>query len=161
MICFPMNLLVSFSKTVYFIQNWNPTQDAVRTRMYLWMGTLQHSMKFLANISRLELAVYPQGRCRGRFNPLCNKISKLEWLLMVLIQFSHCKWTAWRHKLISKSGFWWCWFNFHIANGPHGDHGKRYTTCPTAYPKGTRSVFQNQIVSNKCFLTTPSVPERP
>ena len=89
MICFTMNLPVSFSKTVYFIQNWNPTQDAVRTRMYLWMGTLQHSMKFLANISRLELAVYPQGRCRGRFNPLCNKvsknllcnkISKLEWL---------------------------------------------------------------------------------
>ena len=68
-------------------------------------------------------------------NPLCNKISKLEWLLMVLIQFSHCKWTAWRHKLISKSGFWWCWFNFHIANGPHGDHAKRCTTCPTAYPK--------------------------
>jgi len=64
-------------------------------------------------------------------------------------------------KLTAKRGFWWCWFNFHIANGPHGDHGKRYTTCPTAYPKGTRSVFQNQVVSNKCFLTTPSVPERP
>ena len=96
MICFPMNLLVSFSKTVYFIQNWNPTQDAVRTRLYLWMG--------LYNI------VWSSWQISQDWSWLyIHRVDVEAGLILYVI------------KSQNWSGFWWYWFNFHIANGPHGD----------------------------------------